>query len=489
MNIRFTKSKRLIIFTLSIFLFISTHGNSFGFDTAKNTVKPKISDEAVDFLTKTGQAMAQIADAVKPSVVNISTTKVEKISVSPFAPFFDDPFFRRFFDDRFSHPDLPKKRKIASLGSGVIVSADGYIMTNNHVVKDAEEIKVRFPDKREFEGKIIGTDPKTDLAVIKIDAINLQTITWADSDKLRVGEVVLAIGSPYGLDQTVTMGIVSALARANLGITDYEYFIQTDAAINPGNSGGALVTAKGELVGINTAIFSRTGGYQGIGFAIPSNMAKIVMDSLIKEGRVIRGWLGVSIQPITSEDVKLFNLDRDYGALVINVIENSPAEKAGIMKYDVIIELNGKKVDDPLSLRDTVANTPPGKEVELKVFRDGNIKTMGVIIGELPAEAEEEPLVEYENVLKGILVRDLSPEIYERMNIPQKVKGVFVTSINPESPAEGKLTPGDVIQEINKKAVTNTRDYNAIVSEIKPEEGVGLLVFRRGFSILVKIFP
>jgi serine protease Do len=489
MNTRLLKSKGLLSLTLLILLVISTNCNSFGFDRPKYAERSNVSDEAVDFLTKTGKAMAQIAEAVKPSVVNISTTKIEKLSESPFAPFFNDPFFRRFFDDRYSHPDLPKERKTASLGSGVIVSSDGYIMTNNHVVKDAEEIKVLLPDKREFEGKIIGTDPKTDLAVIKIEAQNLQTITWGDSDKLQVGEMVLAFGSPYGLDQTVTMGIVSALARANLGITDYEYFIQTDAAINPGNSGGALVTAQGTLVGINTAIFSRTGGYQGIGFAIPSNMAKIVMDSLIKEGRVIRGWLGVSIQPITPEDVKLFSLDRDYGALVINVIEKSPAEKAGIMKYDVIIELNGEKVDDPLSLRNSVANTPPGKGVELKVIRDGKIKSIRVMIGELPAEEEAEPLVDYENVLKGVLVRDLSPEIYERMNIPQKVKGVFVTNVTPDSPSEGKLTPGDVIQEINKKAVTNTQEYNAIVSDIKPDEGVGLLVFRRGFSILVRIFP
>jgi serine protease Do len=478
-------SLRIFIFALVILFLVSPlKNNALGYDK-----KPNISEEAVDFLTKTGQAMAEVADAVKPAVVNISTTKTEKIQESPFAPFFEDPFFRRFFDDRFFHPQTPQKRKTASLGSGVIVSPDGYILTNNHVVKDAEEIEVLLSDKREFKGKIIGSDPQTDIAVIKIDAQNLPTISMGNSDKLRVGEVVLAIGSPYGLDQTVTMGIVSAVGRANVGIADYEDFIQTDAAINPGNSGGALVTARGLLVGINTAIFSRTGGYQGIGFAIPSNMAKAVMDSLLREGKVIRGWLGVTIQQITPELAKQFNLGEESGALIGDVIENSPAEKAGLNRGDVIIEFNGKKVDDPYTLRNTVANTKPGKEVSVKVIREGTTKVIKVKIGDLPSDLQATREIEYENVMNGVNVQDLTPVIYRQMNIPEKIKGVIVTNIAPTVPSFGKLMSGDIIQEINRKAIESVSDFQTVVSKIKPEEDVLLLVFRRGTSVFVTISP
>jgi serine protease Do len=477
------KFKRPFIFLL-LFLLISFSPN---LDTQGYSKKSSISDETIDFLDKTSKAMAEVAEAVRPAIVNISTTKIEKITESPFVPFFEDPFFRRFFGDRFMFPKPPRERKIASLGSGVIVSTDGYILTNNHVIKDADEIKVILYDKREFKGKIIGTDPKTDLAVIKIDANDLPTIKWGDSDKLRVGEVVLAIGSPYGFDQTVTMGIVSAVGRANVGIADYEDFIQTDAAINPGNSGGALVTARGELVGINTAIFTRTGGYQGIGFAIPSNMAKAVMESLIKEGKVIRGWLGVTIQQITPELARQFNLGEEYGALVGDVIEDSPAEKAGIMRGDVIVEFNGKKVYEPYTLRNMVANTRPGKKVEIKVIRDGKPKILKVKIGEPPSEEYISIKKEYRNVMKGIYVQDLTPALYHQLNIPDKIKGVIVTDIDPDSPAYGKLMTGDIIQEINRKAITNTAEYESIVSEIKPDEDVLLLVFRRGTSVFVTI--
>lgn len=489
MTVKKSKLKRTIILLLLILLFSCTNYNLLTPPVESYADVPRVSPESVDFLTKTGQAMAEIAAVVKPSIVNISTTKTEKIMESPFEPFFDDPFFRRFFGDRFRHPEQPKERKTVSLGSGVIVSSDGYILTNNHVVRDADEIKVLLPDKREFQGKIIGTDPKTDIAVIKIDAGGLQPITWGNSDKLKVGEVVLAIGSPYGLDQTVTMGIVSAVGRANVGIADYEDFIQTDAAINPGNSGGALVTARGELVGINTAIFSRTGGYQGIGFAIPSNMAKAVMESLIQKGKVIRGWLGVSIQPITPELARQFNLEQEYGALVGDVIENSPAEKAGIMRGDVIVEFNGKKVQEPYNLRNTVANTPPGETVELKIIRDGITKIIRVRIGELPTEKQLIQQLELKNALRGVSVHDLTPEIYRQMNISEKIKGVIVMDIAAETPAEGKLMQGDVIQEINRKAISNLKDYEAVVSNIKPDEAVLLLVFRRGSSVFVTISP
>ena len=489
MNLRKPNFKRLLFFTILIVLFNSAVYYLFSLQDKAYADAPKISKESVDFLTKIGQAMAEISNAVKPAIVNISTTKTEKLSESPYAPFFDDPFFRRFFGDRFKHPETPRERKTASLGSGVIVSSNGYILTNSHVIKDADEIKVLLSDKREFQGKVIGTDSKTELAVIKIDVQNLPTIPFGDSDKLQVGEVVIAVGNPFGLNQTVTMGIVSAVGRANVGIADYEDFIQTDAAINPGNSGGALVNAKGELVGINTAIFSTTGGYQGIGFAIPSNMAKAVMDSLIKTGKVIRGWLGVSIQPLTPELAKQFNLKKEYGALVGDVIENSPAEKAGILRGDVIIEYNGKKVDEPYNLRNTVANTPPGETAELKIIRNGKIETIKVIIDELPTEAPKAPVIEYKNVLRGISVRELTPELYRQMNISEKIKGVIVAEIGPDSPAEGKLMEDDIIQEINRKAIANLKDYESTASEIKPNEIVLLLVFRKGSSVFITISP
>ncbi|HDZ61541.1 MAG TPA: DegQ family serine endoprotease [Nitrospirae bacterium] len=447
-----------------------------------------VSQESIDFMTSISKAMAEVAETVKPSIVNISTTRTEKMTGGQFSPFFNDPFFRRFFGDRHNKQQ-PKEYKTASLGSGVIVSADGYILTNNHVIQNADEITVLLPDKREIKGKVIGTDPKTDLSVIRIDASDLQPVTWGDSDKLMVGEMVLAIGSPYGLNQTVTMGIVSAVGRANVGIADYEDFIQTDAAINPGNSGGALVNAKAELVGINTAIFSKTGGYQGIGFAIPSNMAKDVIDSLIKTGKVIRGWLGVSIQPINTELAKQFDLEEEYGALVADVIEGSPAEKAGIMRGDVIVEFNNIKVDEPYNLRNTVAGTSPGDIVDVTVIREGKYKKLSVTIGELPSEAQVPPPTVYKNALKGISVQDLTPELYKQLNLPEKIRGVVISNIKSGSPAASRLLPGDVILEIKKKAVSSLKDYDLIVSSIKSDEEVLLLVFRKGSSIFITISP
>ncbi|UCD34308.1 MAG: DegQ family serine endoprotease, partial [Nitrospiraceae bacterium] len=354
--------------------------------------------------------MAEIAEAVKPAVVNISTVRTEKVADTPLSPFLDDPFFRRFFEDQFRHQERPRERKSASLGSGVIISREGYILTNNHVIQNAETIKVLLSDKREYTGKLIGSDPKTDLAVIKIDAENLASIPMGNSDNLKVGELVIAVGNPFGLNQTITMGIVSAVGRANVGIADYEDFIQTDAAINPGNSGGALVNVRGELVGINTAIFSTTGGYQGIGFAIPSNMVHIVMNSLIDKGKVVRGWLGVSIQDITPELAAQFRLEKDYGTLVTDVVEHGPAEKAGLLRGDVITEFDGKEVNEPYILRNIVAGLTPGTEVEMTVIREGKEKMLHVIIGELPSDSEK-ATAEYSNALNGVSVQDLTHDI------------------------------------------------------------------------------
>jgi serine protease Do len=474
-----------IVFAVALLLLPCSGAQALAsFQSDVKDIPSKISKQSVDIMTRTGQAMAEIAEAVKPAIVNIATVRTEK--TGGMNPLLDDPFFRRFFGDQFRHRDIPKERKASSLGSGVIVSPDGYILTNNHVVKNADKIKVLLSDKREYEGKIIGTDPKTDLSVIKIDADNLISLNLGNSDELKVGAIVLAVGNPFGLNQTITMGIVSAVGRANVGIAEYEDFIQTDAAINPGNSGGALVNAKGELIGINTAIFSTTGGYQGIGFAIPSNMARSVMDSLITKGKVIRGWLGVSIQGITPELAEQFNLEKDYGTLIADVVEGSPAESGGLLRGDVIVEFNGKEVNEPYNLRNMVSSTPPGEEVEFKVIRDGEILTVPVTIREIPSE-EQRASTDYKNALRGINVQELSPDIYNKLNLPDKIRGVVVTEIETGSPSESRLIPGDVLLEINRRAISNLEDYETIVSKIKPDRDVLLLVFRRGSTIFVTV--
>jgi serine protease Do len=436
-------------------------------------------------LMKNNQAMAEIVAAVKPSVVNISSTsKVKGGTVQ--SPFSDDPFFRRFFGDKFGFSDKPREYKRSGLGSGVIVDRRGYILTNNHVIKGADEIKVKLSDNRDFKGEVVGSDPKTDLAVVKINTDNLPVVQLGNSDALKAGETVLAIGNPFGLNQTVTSGIVSATGRANVGIADYEDFIQTDAAINPGNSGGALVNIKGELIGINTAIFSTTGGYQGIGFAIPSNMAKTVMESLIKSGKVVRGWLGIYLQPLTPDLAKQFGIADEKGILVGDVIEDSPAEKAGIQRGDIILEFNGRKVEDPRSLRNMVSATKPDDEASVKLIREGQQKTVRVKITELSDE-QQKLAGNFENQLAGVHVQQGTPEIKKNLNVPKRVSGVIVTDIEDGSPAEGILMKDDIIIEIDKKPVKSVKDYDAVVSKLKAENNILILVFRQGSAFYVTL--
>jgi serine protease Do len=311
-------------------------------------------------------------------------------------------------------------------------------------------------------------------------------IKMGNSDKMRVGETVIAIGNPFGLNQTVTSGIVSAVGRANVGIADYEDFIQTDAAINPGNSGGALVNVHGELIGINTAIFSTSGGYQGIGFAVPSNRAKVVMDSLIKSGKVVRGWLGVSIQPVTPEIAKQFGLKDEKGALVGDVTENSPAEKAGIHRGDVIIEYNGKEISDATALRNMVAGTPPQQKVAIKILREGKLKTINCVIGELPVSSPKISKA-YDNIMTDVKVEDITPEMKKRLNMPKRMAGVIVTDIAGGSPVENLLGRYDVILEINKNRIGSVKDYDRIVSKMKAGEDILLLIFREGATIYLTI--
>jgi serine protease Do len=454
-------------------------------DADAEAIVPEKEDE---FLSKLNSSLSRISEEVKPSVVNISTTKKISIREHPFENLFNDPLFRKFFGDKFHSFGEKRKFSASSLGSGVIVTEDGYILTNNHVVKDVDEIKVTLQDKREFPGRIIGTDPKSDLAIVKVNADGLPVIKMGKSEHLKVGEVVIAIGNPFGLDHTITMGIVSAIGRSNVGIAEYEDFIQTDAAINPGNSGGALVNVKSELIGINTAIFSTSGGYMGVGFAVPSDMAAAVMQSIIKHGKVVRGWLGVTIQNISPDLAKHFQIKHEKGVLITNILNASPAEKAGLKRGDVIIEFDGKPVFDSTNLRNRVAGTLPEQESVLKIIRNGNEITLTVIIGE-----QQNTLAgisgTYDNVLAGIHIQELSKEIKEAMNIPQSVTGIIVTNIDLSSPAAGMLKKDDVIQEINRNEIKNIEDYKDSASHIKPDEDILLLVYRSGGYIYITLNP
>ncbi len=391
-------------------------------------------------------------------------------------PFFNDPFFRRFFGDQSGGEDAqPREHKAQSLGSGVIISPDGYILTANHVVEGADSVKVALSTgEKEFEAKIIGTDPPTDVAVLKIETKKtLAAIAIGDSDKLEVGDMVLAVGNPFAVGQTVTLGIISALSRGGLGITGYEDFIQTDAAINPGNSGGALVDADGRLVGINTAILSRTGGFQGVGFAVPINMARYVMDRLITTGKVTRGYLGVDIQPLTPELAKEFKLpDESSGILVGGVRPNSPAGKAGLEDGDVIVDFNGKKVTDPRSLQLAVAQTAPGTKVSVQVLREesGKMaqKTVSATLGELPSDAvagnnrtqrQNQGGSQTMDALDGVEVAELDAAARRQFDIPRTLRGALVANVDPNSAAaEAGLQQGDVIVEINRQPVRSADD-------------------------------
>jgi serine protease Do len=395
-----------------------------------------------------------------PAVVNIHTSKVVKPS-SQQTPFFNDPFFRQFFGDQFGQAQ-PRPEREQSLGSGVIVSSDGIILTNNHVIDGASDIKVDLSDKRQFTAKLVGTDPKSDIAVLKIDATGLPTLPLGDSTKLQVGDMVLAIGDPFGIGETATMGIVSATGRGGLGIENYEDFIQTDAAINPGNSGGALIDLHGSLVGINTAILSHgSGGNEGIGFAIPINMARQVMDQIVAHGRVVRGYLGVYIQSLTPELARQFGLSQGGGVLVGDVTAGTPASKAGLKKGDVIFELNGQPVSDNNQLSLRVSQTNPGTPVKLKIWRDGKAQDVNVTLGELPEKsAKMGPGENSGGALEGVEVQDLTPDVEEQLDLPAGTRGVVVVSVDPASSAAAAgLERGAVIQEVNHKAVNNVQQY------------------------------
>ena len=429
-------------------------------------------------------SFAELADKQGHVAVNISTTKVVK-GVGRFSPFqgrefrdfFGDEFFRRFFGET---PE--KQMKQTSLGSGVVVSEDGYILTNNHVVADAEAILVIFSNKEKYDAKIIGRDPKTDLALIKITVERpIPAARLGDSDKMRVGDWVVAIGNPFGLGSTVTAGIVSAKGRI-IGAGPYDNFIQTDASINPGNSGGPLFNLEGEVIGINTAIFTQRGGNVGIGFAIPINMAKSVMSQLKDKGKVIRGWLGVVIQMITPEIKEKFGLKTQEGALVGEVTKGSPAEKGGLKRGDVIVSFDGKKVKEMIGLPPMVAATPVGKKVEIIAIREGKEKRLTVKVGELKeTRVAAEAIPEIEESF-GLSVQELTPEIAESLSLKGE-KGVVVSGVTSGSPAsEAGLQRGDLIHEIENEPVENVDDYKRIMRESASKKQILMIIRHRGHT-------
>ncbi|NTW48848.1 MAG: DegQ family serine endoprotease [Chlorobiales bacterium] len=448
------------------------------------TAAPPAADRQINTLRDLNDAFVEIAQNAKPSVVTVFTEKtVQRNVVNPF-DFFGLPFDDFFGQPRQREDQRSEKELLKGLGSGVIVSADGYILTNNHVVAQSDTVYVKTYDGKTLPAKIIGTDPKTDIAVIKVSASNLTPIKIGSSDKLRVGEWVLAIGSPLGenLAETVTQGIVSAKGRSNVGLTDYEDFIQTDAAINPGNSGGPLLNIDGELVGINTAIASRTGGFQGIGFAVPSNMAQRVMESLIKYGKVTRGWLGITIQDIDKNIAKGMKLKSREGAIVGSVLEDSPSQKAGIQTGDVIIAVDGKKITNTVELRNMIAGIAPGTKVSLKVMRNGEEKEVSVKLGELPADeiVKTESKKKIEEVL-GFKAATVTQSLASQYGINANRKGVVVTSIDRNSSAfRAGLQEGDLIISVNNKDVASVKDFEKLAGDGKTGDTLLLLVERKG---------
>lgn len=435
-------------------------------------------------------APPSFADLVKeatPSVVNISAVKIVKGQGGlplPFRGPSDDPmrdFFERFFGDR-----VPKEFKQRGLGSGFIIDKEGYILTNNHVVEKTDEIKVKLHDETEYDAQIVGRDPKTDLALIRIRADRpLKPLRFGDSDSLRVGDWVVAIGNPFGLGNTATAGIVSAKYR-HIGAGPYDNFIQTDAPINPGNSGGPLLNTDGEVIGINTAIFSRSGGSIGIGFAIPSNMARDLLPQL-KKGKVVRGWLGVMIQKITPELKEKLGLRTERGALVADVTRGGPAEKAGIRRGDVITAFDGKRIREMNELPYLVASTPANKKVTVTVLRKGKKKEIRVKIGVMPEEPGTTVAGGGSAPDLGLTVEELTPELASRLRI-EDARGLVITRVRPGSPAaEGGLRQGDVILELDQAPVGNAHDFERKIRRYKQGSTLLFVVKRRGATLYLTV--
>ncbi|HTC37048.1 MAG TPA: DegQ family serine endoprotease [Bryobacteraceae bacterium] len=446
---------------------------------------PVFADTSRAAETGTITTFAPVVKRAMPAVVNISSSKVVKEQGEEGGDLFNNPMFRQFFGGRMPQQQQPRSQRATSLGSGVVVSPDGYILTNNHVVDGATDVKVSFANKEEYPAKVVGTDKASDLAVLKISKSGLTTLPFADSARAEVGDVVLAIGEPFGLGQTVTMGIISAKGCAGLGIERFEDFIQTDAAINRGNSGGALIDTRGDLVGINTAILSgETGGNQGIGFAIPANFAKNIMDQILTKGKVTRGFLGITPQELTPDLAKSFGVPNTHGVAVATVVPDSPASKAGLKVGDVITAVNGTSAEDVNSFRLQVAGFAPGTTIHLKIDRSGQTLDLPVTLTEFNLEAEGKgdgegnlPGGGEKGALKGLSVQALTPELRQQLQTPEGTQGVVITDVDPDSAASAAgLQQGDIVVQVNRKPVTTIAEFNAAVKAGASRESTLLLV-------------
>jgi serine protease Do len=438
----------------------------------------------IDTLRKTSKAFAGIAKQVTPAVVAVKVEKAVSSNMDMSNSPFDDEFFRRFFGPQFSPRNEPRSQKKEGQGSGFIISADGYILTNNHVVADVDKITVVLKDGRKLDAKVIGTDDKSEVALIKVEAKDLPFVELGDSDELEVGEWVIAIGNPFGLAETVTVGVVSAKGR-QIGITDggYEDFIQTDAAINPGNSGGPLLNIDGKVIGINTALISQSGGYMGVGLAIPINMAKLIKDQLMTNGKVERGFIGVTMNPegLTQELAESFGLDKNVGVLVTEVEPDSPADKAGLKQGDVILKMNGKEVKANESLRNTVSLMAPGTKITLVIFRDGKEKEVNVEIGSLSKSRFASEMSDIGKKL-GLGIVPINSEMARQLNVKGD-KGVIVAEVTSGSPAEEVgLEPGMIILSVNQIPVNTVAEFNKALEESKKTKKAVLLVKTGRFS-------
>ncbi|HSE33313.1 MAG TPA: DegQ family serine endoprotease [Pyrinomonadaceae bacterium] len=476
---------------LSLAVLVSTLSSCSGQSgLMKLTSQPGGSATVAPTSFETQNSYADTVSRVSPAVVTIRST--ERTRAARQFPFMDDPTFREFFGDRL--PQQPPQR-VQGVGSGVIVNSQGYILTNHHVVDGALEIKVELTDNRTFTAKLVGSDPPSDLAVLKVDATNLPTLTLGDSDKVRVGDVVLAIGNPLGIGQTVTSGIISAKGRAT-GLSDgsFEDFLQTDAAINRGNSGGALINTSGELVGINSQILSPSGGNIGIGFAIPSNMARAVMDQLLKTGKVRRGMLGVTIQSVDADLASSLNLPAARGAIVTSVASGSPAESAGVRRGDVITSVNNQPISDRNSLRNAVASMPPGTTVNVKAVRDGREASFNVALAELPdnrrSSTEENDSGSGSNTGRyGMSLQPLTADMASRMGLPANEQGLVVSRIDPDgAAADAGLRQGDLIQEVNRRPVRNLTEFTAAAQQSGSRPAL-LLVKRGEATVYITLRP
>jgi serine protease Do len=450
--------------------------------------KPSLDLNSVDVLQRLDEEYTKVTAAVVPSVVSITTTRTvtRRMPIDPLELFLG----RRFPDQA--------QQKVTSLGSGVIVSKEGHIVTNNHVLNGTSDVTVQLNDGREAKAKIVGTDAQIDLAVLKIDLPNLSPLSLGDSDKVKVGQIVMAIGNPFGLEESVSKGIISAKDRRAMNDSQVEFF-QTDTAINPGNSGGPLVNIRGEVIGLNSAIYSESGGNQGIGFAIPSNVVKAAMGSIISKGRVIRGYLGVAIQSVTKEIAEQFKLDSVRGALVTDVTPGSPAEKAGIIRGDVIRKVNDYDVKDTISLVNRIAEADVGSSLRIDLVRDGAAKSVMAQVAEQPADLvarlnrnQSDPGQSEDSqghLFAGVQVQNLTQKLRSEANVPATVNGVIVTGVDPSSPVAQQIRPGDVIEQINRRPVPDVNEFESVVSQLDQDIPVMVGIARNRQRSFIVIQP